>query len=374
MPTHTFAIDTRWVDEESAGTGRYIESLVQAMLALDHQDRFHLWGTPLTVTAPNSHNYPFTGNYRRAWQLAWKTVGWPTVDLVGPSADLWHFTNYVAPPTSKPFVLTIYDLTFVKYPEFVESKNLSYLQQFVPDSLARAEHILVISEATRDALLEEFTLPAERVTVTPLACDPGFGRQTSAESLDRIKRKYGIEGDYFLSVGTLEPRKNLRSLLMAMAGMRRKLHDQLVVVGGQGWLFAETKELLRKLGLTNRVIFTGYVPPGELPTLYQGAKVFVFPSHYEGFGIPVLEAMAAGTAVVCSNAPAIPEVAGTAALYFDPEDIEALKLALGRALDDESLRARLVEVGHEQAKQFSWKRTAEQTLQVYQQVLTKPAR
>lgn len=374
--THTVAIDTRWVEGRvaAAGTKTYIESLVKGILRHDQANRYHLWGAPLTVTAPNAHNYTFTGNYRRAWQLIWKTIGWPGVDLIGPPADLWHFTNYVAPPTRKPFVLSVLDLTFVHHPEFVEPKNLEYLRRFVPDSLERAEKVITISEATKEALLAEFKLPLDKVVVTPLAADPAFIEPVPPEELARIKEKYGIDRDYFLAVGTLEPRKNLKSLLLAFAAIRKQTTEQLVVVGGQGWLFEETQALLDKLGLGSRVIFTDYAPGRELPALYQAAKLFVFPSHYEGFGIPVLEAMAAGTPVISSNAASLPEVGGAAALYFDPEDVEALKFALQRTLGDPELRKRLVEAGREQAATFSWDITAAETLKVYDTVWLRSQR
>lgn len=373
MSSRTFTIDTRWVESAvaAAGTKTYIEQLVKALLALDQENRYHLWGSPLEVTAPNAHNFNFHGYWRRAWQLAWKTVGWPPVDLVAPkaSADLWHFTNYVAPPTRKPFVLSILDLTFVTHPEFVEPKNLEYLKQFVPDSLARASHIVAISEATREAVLREFKVPAGKITATPLAADPRFGKELPPEELSRIKEKYGIEGDYVLAVGTLEPRKNLKNLLLAFAAMRKNTSEQLVVAGGHGWLFDETEQLLRKLGLGSRTILTGYVPDRELPGLYQGAKAFVFPSHYEGFGLPILEAMLAGTPVVTANTSSMPEVGGTAALYFDPSDTKGLRLALERVLTDEPLRERLIEAGREQAGKFSWQETARKTLGAYYKAL-----
>ena len=376
MATRTFGIDTRWVESKvaAAGTNTYIESLVKGLVALDHDNRYHLWGAPVPVTAPNAHNDRFTGRWRRAWQLVWKTVGWPTVDLVGPKVDLWHFTNYVAPPTHRPFVLSVLDLTFVQHPDFVEPKNLQFLRKWVPDSIERADQVITISEAARESILESFKVPADKVTVTHLACDPEYFEEVPVEQRQRIKEKYGIEGDYFLAVGTLEPRKNLKSLLLAYAAMRKETPDQLVVVGGQGWLFEETQELLRKLGLGTRVVMTGYVPKEEMPALYQGAKLFVFPSFYEGFGIPILEAMAGGTPVLCSNTSSMPEVAGTAALYFDPEDTKGIRLALQRALGDQQLRERLAEAGREQAALFSWEQTAQQTLAVYERVLQIRAR
>jgi alpha-1,3-rhamnosyl/mannosyltransferase len=371
MAARSIAIDTRWVESRVAGAGTktYIDSLTTALLAADTENHYHFWGASVPATAPNAHQHRFAGHYRRAWQLAWKTIGWPPVEWIAPKADLWHFTNYVAPPTNKPFVLTVYDLSFVRHPDFAEPKNLAYLQRFVPDSLERARRIITISDFVRDEILEAFKVPADKVTVTPLAAPPEFSRKVPPAELSNVTDKYGIDGEYFLAVGTLEPRKNLKTLLLAFAAARRQTTEQLVVVGGQGWLFEETQDLLRKLGLGSRVIFTDYVPARELPALYAGAKLFVFPSFYEGFGIPILEAMAAGTPVICSNTSSLPEVGGTAALYFDPNDTEALKLALRRTLADDQLRARLAEAGREQAAGFTWQRTAELTLAAYRQAL-----
>lgn len=371
MPKRTIGIDTRWLESKvaAAGTNTYITSLMQAMLQLDAADSFVSWGTTAGFSAGNLQHKEFTGYYRRAWQLAWKTLGWPPADPVLPKADLWHFTNYVAPPTGRPFVLTVYDLSFVDHPEFTEPTNLRYLERHVPDSLARADQVITISQHARDGLIEHFDLAPQKVKVTHLAADERFTKEVPEEEVGRIKDKYGIEGEYLLAVGTLEPRKNLKNLLMAMAGLRRSTTEQLVVVGGQGWLFDETQQLLTKLGLGSRVVLTGYVPSGELPGLYQGAKAFVFPSFYEGFGLPLLEAMHAGTPVVCSNTSSLPEVAGGAALYFDPADVKGMKLALERVLNDENLRNRLSEAGRDQAAQFSWDKTAKETLDIYHNVL-----
>ncbi|MDP3999869.1 MAG: glycosyltransferase family 1 protein [bacterium] len=372
--SHTFNIDTRWLESRTAtgGTGIYIKKLVPALLKLDTVNRYHLWGSPVKmsgVTAQNVHSFPFQGNWRRGWQLLWKTVGWPPVDLPGPRCDLWHFTNYVAPPTRKPFVVTIHDLTFVKYREYVEPKNLAYLERFVPDTLQRAGQIIAVSESTRDGIVDAFKISRNKITVVPHAADPRFGEEQDPVATGRIAKKYGIDRDYLLTVGTLEPRKNLKTLFLAFSALRKHVREQLVVVGGKGWLFEETQQLIRKLGLADRVILTGFVPDAELPALYAGAKAFVFPSHYEGFGIPLLEAMTSGTPVVTSNTSSMPEVAGSAALYFDPDDDKGMRLAIERVLGDAKLRQRLVGAGHEQAARFSWERTAHRTLGAYYKAL-----
>lgn len=368
----TFSVDTRWIESKVAGAGTksYIEGLVGGLLRVDTENRYHLWGAQVPHTAHHAHYERFVGNYRRAWQLAWKTFGWPPVDWVGPKdTDLWHFTNYVAPPTARPFVVTIHDLAFVHFPQYAEEKNLAFLQKFVPDTLERASQVIAVSEATKEDLLSNFKVSEAKITVTPEAADPYFMRPVPAEEIERIKDKHGIDGEYFLTVGTLEPRKNLKNLLLAFAGIRRQTTETLVVTGGQGWRFADTEELLRKLGLGTRVVFTDYVPKSELAALYHGAKLFVFPSHYEGFGIPVLEAMSTGLPVISSNTSSLPEVGGGAALYFDPHDTEALKLALRRTLADPKLLGRLSEASRVQAGKFDWDTTARLTLGAYQRAL-----
>lgn len=371
---YTFTIDTRWLESRTAtgGTGMYIKELVPALLKLDTVNRYQLWGSPVRTpgaSAQNVRTYPFEGNWRRGWQLLWKTVGWPPAELPGPRGDLWHFTNYVAPPCRKPFVVTVHDLTFVKHPEFVEPKNLKYLERFVPDTLQRAAQIIAVSEATREGLVDAFKVSRNKVTVVPHAADPRFGREQDPAATGRIAKKYGIDRDYLLTVGTLEPRKNLKTLFLAFSALRKSTKEQLVVVGGKGWLFEETRRMIGKLGLTDRVILTGFVPDAEMPALFAGAKAFVFPSHYEGFGIPLLEAMTAGTPVVTSNTSSMPEVAGTAALYFDPDDDKGMRLAIERVLEDRKLRQRLVAAGHEQAARFTWERTAHKTLGAYHKAL-----
>lgn len=362
----TYAIDTRWVEyPATGGTKTYIESLAKALLAIDQEDKFHFWGSPLEVGSTNSHVDPFGGWYRRAWQLSWKTFGTPPLDWMRPKPDVWHFTNYVAPPTKRPFVVTVHDLTFLEHPDYVEPKNLDYLTKFVPETLQAASKILAVSEFTAEAIAEHFPREKEKIITTPLGCEERFFEPTTREDISLVKDTYSIDGEYLLSVGTLEPRKNLRTLLLAFAAIRRHTTEQLVVVGNQGWLFDETQQLLEKLGLGSRVVLTGAVSDRDLRALYAGAKTFVFPSHYEGFGIPVLEAMAAGAPVLASSAASLPEVGGGSALYFDPEDTEALGNALRRLLEDAPLRQRLSSAGRERAKQFTWRETAEKTLRAY---------
>ena len=362
--------DTRWLEgpAPAAGIATYIRSLLAELARIDRQNEYSLWGENIPTGSPSVRHARFTGLYRRAWQLAWKTLRWPSIRWVAPAVDLWHFTNFVAPPTDKPFVLTVYDLTFVEHPEFVEPKNLAYLRRFVPESLARAAQVITISDAMRNGIIDQFGLSESKVTRIYPAFDQRFLRRVQADEIIGVKQRYGIGGDYLITVGTLEPRKNLRGLLQAFAQMSAGMSEYLVVVGGQGWLFEETRALLQKLGLGSRVILTGYVPQADLAVLYHGAKLFIFPSHYEGFGIPLLEAMAAGLPVACSNTSSLPEIAGAAAVYFDPNDPESMKIAIRRILTDAPLRDALRRAGSERIQHFSWERTAKETLTIYEEV------
>jgi len=209
------------------------------------------------------------------------------------------------------------------------------------------------------------------------------------EAIEAVKARYGIAGDYVLFVGTLQPRKNLIRLIEAFSPSTRlrraqssrsgrRLSNpqspisnlQLVIAGKKGWLYEEIFQQVEELELEGKVVFTGYVVAGDLPALLSGAGLFVFPSLYEGFGLPVLEAMACGTPVICSNASSLPEVAGDAALLVDPLDVEGLAAAMERVLGDEALRAELIERGFERARKFSWERCARETLDVLERAVS----
>lgn len=372
---HTFAVDTRWLKTPATGVGTYIRSTIEALARLDTVNRYKLWGAAVSTGNPHFSYHRFGGRWQWWWEKWWNHFNHPSLDMVGPRADLWHFTNYGALPTSKPYVVSVCDLAWLYYPEQVLPTHLDYLKAYVPKSLQRAAHVLTISEATKKDIVKEFGVPASRISVTHLAAGPQFAKPASGQKVAYLKQKYGIEGDYLLAVGTLEPRKNLRTLLEALvtpAG--RKLNLPLVVVGGQGWRAEEARELIAKLGLSNRVILTGYVPDEELPALYCGAKLFVFPSVYEGFGIPVVEAMTAGAAVITTKVSAIPEVAGKAARYVDPANAGELAEVITELLGDSKQRLALIKAGRKQAAKFSWEQTAKGTLDVYQKVLKERGR
>ncbi len=302
----------------------------------------------------------------------------PVERLVGP-VDLFHATDFVLPPTRARTrtLLTVHDLSFVRDPESAPLSLRRYLNQVVPRSVARAHHVLADSQATKDDLVELYGTAPDKITVLYCGVDPRFTPQKQRGEEERIRRRYKLgHQPYILSLGTLQPRKNYSRLISAFARVadvsrridgRPTLHN-LVIVGKQGWLFDSIKADAARLGVRTRVIFPGYVRDEDLPALYRNADLFIFPSLYEGFGLPPLEAMACGTPVVTSNVSSLPEVVGDAGLTVDPTDIYALANAMSRVLQDSRLREEMVEKGLARAAQFTWLRAARQLQQVYRRL------
>ena len=294
-------------------------------------------------------------------------------DRLLPGASLFHATEHLLLPLrSVPTVLTVHDLIFRHLPEHHKWLNRWYLNWALPLYCRRATRIIAISECTRRDLSAAYGVPAEKITVIHEAADPRFRPQPAAR-VAAVRRRYGLPERYLLFVGTIEPRKNLTRLLHAFEVLRDEgLSDALVVVGQRGWLYDAFFAALERSPAREAVILPGFVPDEDLPAVYAGAQALAFPSLYEGFGLPVLEAMACGTPVACSGTSSLPEVAGDAALTFDPASEAAILAALRELLVDPSLRQALASRGLERAAQFSWDRVAAETEAVYGSLLDTP--
>lgn len=282
-------------------------------------------------------------------------------------ASLVHCT-YVAPPRCPvPTVVTVHDVSFARHPEWFTARDRALLGAAVPYSARRARAVITPSEHARREVVELLRIPERRVHVTPEACGPEFrplGPAARAEAL----RRCGVDGPYVLSLGNLQPRKNLGRLLDAWRHLRdaHLLEDhRLVLAGGTHGKREPVARMVAESGLTREVLLPGHVRQEDLPALYAGATAFVYPSLYEGFGLPLLEAMACGVPAACSEAASLPEVADDAALLFDPHDTEAIAAALGALLADEGLRAALVARGFSRAATFSWAACARRTFDAY---------
>jgi glycosyltransferase involved in cell wall biosynthesis len=269
-------------------------------------------------------------------------------------------------------VVTFHDLTFFILPERYPRTRLAYFRSVSWATAKAADMLICPSQAVRDDIVRILRAPPEKVRAIAEAAAPAFRPIDDSAVVDRLRYKHVLPDRFVLSVGSLEPGKNRTTLLKAFAELRRRgVEHKLVVAGQRAWKYGDDFRLAEELGLKGDVIFTGYVSPEEMPALYAAADLFVFPSLYEGFGLPVLEAMACGVPVVASNVSSIPEVAGDAALLVGPRDAAALCDAMERILKDSDLRATLRHRGLERAATFSWERAARETLAVYEEAVKK---
>jgi glycosyltransferase involved in cell wall biosynthesis len=283
--------------------------------------------------------------------------------------DLMHGTmNVISPGVGRPTVVTVHDLAFLTFPETVTRRRYQYLKWATGRSVRSAARVLTVSEATKRDVIARFGIPAERVDVTPLGVESRF-RPAAPDDMDRLVRRLGLRLPFVLSVGTLEPRKNLPTLLRAFKRIATEVPHTLVVAGAEGWKSEGVKRALEEVKLGDRLTFTGFLPDADLPALYSAAEAFAFPSLYEGFGLPVLEAMACGTPVLTAADSSLPEVAGDAALLVDPRDDEAIAEGLRSLLTDSALRASLSSAGIARAVGFTWQRTAECTVAAYRRAV-----
>jgi glycosyltransferase involved in cell wall biosynthesis len=269
-------------------------------------------------------------------------------------------------------IVTIHDLAFLAHPEALGAGRRRYLTAIIALSARRAAKIIAVSAFTRDEIVARLGVPADKVAVVHNAVDAAFA-PLPPDEIARFRAEQGLPERLILWVGTLEPRKNLTGLLDAFAHLAPQIDAELVIVGGQGWMYDDALARVATLGLAGRVRFAGFVPDAQLPRWYNAASVFVYPSLYEGFGLPPLEALACGVPTVTSAGTAMAEIVGDAALLADPRDPAALAAAIGRALDDTALRAALRDAGPRRAAGFTWARAAAATRAVYAEVLERPA-
>jgi glycosyltransferase involved in cell wall biosynthesis len=358
-----------------AGLGRYAESLTRALVAA-HPGRYGLFYNrergvnPL----PGLEHLPVRTvalGYKPWRMLVWLgQLAHVGLDNLLPDAELFHATEHLLLSLrSIPTVLTVHDLIFRRLPAHHKPLNRWYLNLTVPLYCRRANHVIAVSEYTRRDLISAYGLPPEKITVVCEAAAPRF-RLQPPEAVAAVLARYGLPNRYLLFVGTIEPRKNLTRLLAAFETIYREgLSDGLVIVGKRGWLYGDFFARLEQSPVKHAVLFPGYVMDEDLPGIYAGAQALVFPSLCEGFGLPVLEAMACGTPVVSSNASSIPEAGGEAALYFDPTDTAEITTTTRRLLREADLQDRLRTRGLAQAARFSWGLAATATEAVYDAVL-----
>lgn len=352
------AVDVSQMCYEGTGVARYVAGLTRAILKTDSQHQFTLYAGALKQKSFFDHLKTLKPWNRATWKifplppklagLALNSLNLPFELLTG-SVDLIHFSDWSEPYTRVPSITTVHDLVFHKYPTTVDplirSTQAKRLARLVNDRT----HILADSQSTKNDLMEIYHLPAARITVIYPGISPDYQPQSKKE-IERVKIKYHLPEKFIFSLGTQEPRKNLAKLVEAT----RDLELPLILAGKYGW------------GEQTRSI--GFIEDADLPAVYSAATVFAYPSLYEGFGFPVLEAMACGTPVVTSNVSSLPEVAGEAAILVDPASVDSIKAGIIKALKN---REKLITAGFLQAKQFTWEKTAKQTLEVYEKIANR---
>lgn len=365
-------IDIQAAIAQRAGVGRYTKSLVEHLGRFAGPDEFGLFyfdfqrkGVPFPV--PNAAQRAVRWCPGRVVQKAWKTVRFPPFDWFAGPADVYHFPNFIRPPLSRGrSVVTIHDVSFLRFPETTEARNLRYLTAQIGRTVRDADAILTDSTFIAREIEELLKVPASKIHPVLLGLPDDLRRPDDA-AVAAFRKQHGLERPYLLMVSTLEPRKNMPFLVEVFERLG-ELDGELVIAGMRGWKFEPILERMRTSPRATRIRHLDYVPEASLPALYAGAELLVFPSLYEGFGFPPLEAMACGTPVLSSRAGSLPEVLGDGAEYVEGYDAEAWAVRARTLLSDRTLRANVVERGLRRARLFSWDETARRTWDVYRKV------
>jgi glycosyltransferase involved in cell wall biosynthesis len=344
-------------DFRQTGVSRYVTELVRALEA---------------TAAPGDRLVELGGRLGPVGRRAAARIVWEqtllAADIARHRLDVFHGPVNALPAAIRtPSVVTIHDLAFLRYPQTVPTPRRTWLVGAIRHSARAADRVIAVSRHTADDLVDWLGIDPGTIRVIPLAASPGIRRLTGAE-LRVFRLKYELERPHILAVGTLEPRKNLAMLLRAFAAIRDAVPHRLVLAGPEGWLTGELHATARELGLGDRLVMTGFANDEALGGWSSSADLVAFPSLYEGFGLPLLEAMACGAPVLASNASALPEVGGDAAMYVDPGDQAAWSAAMLDLLRDPAARTRLTGAGLARAAAFSWEATARATWDVYREV------
>jgi glycosyltransferase involved in cell wall biosynthesis len=367
-----FCFDAQVAVDQRAGIGRYARCLAAALASVVHPDELELfWFDSRRRPAPASlagirarvHRWV----PRRLVQACWKAAGWPPFDWFAGRADVYHFPNFVRPPlASGRSVVTVHDLAFLRYPGTGERRNVRWLTSRIGDTVLRADAVIAVSEFGAREMEELLGVSRERLHAIPNGVSI---RRPAPDDVVATRRRLGLDAPYLLHVGTLEPRKNIPFLVDVFERLER-FDGDLVIAGQHGW---KDGPILRRIvgsRRAHRIRHLDFVGEEDLPSLYAGAETFVFPTLYEGFGLPALEAMACGTPVVAAGVASLPEVVGDAGILVDGYDADEWAARVARVLDDAELCDRLRRAGPARAAELTWGKAAQRTLDVYRKVVS----
>lgn len=365
-------LDTVAMKADLYGVGNYIRNLVCGLLAAESEDRYIL----ITSESGIHHLLPLANAVSlescptsRPLRICWEQAVLPRI-LKARKVELFHGLASVLPlRRCCRRVVTVHDLTTVLMPDCHTVTRRSYLRWMIPKACDRADGIIAVSESTRDDLVTHLRISPQKIFVVHLGVAEAFRPVSDMAQLLKVRRKYGLPEKFILYVGTLEPRKNVKTLVTAYEQAGDVLREfSLVLAGSLGWGYQPLLRQISSSPVGDRIILPGYIAAEDLPAIFSAASVFVYPSLYEGFGLPILEAMACGTPVITSNVSSMPEVAGDAALLFDPGSPTDLLVAIRKVLAEVEVRNSLAERGIARARFFTWEQTARKTRQVYAQL------
>jgi glycosyltransferase involved in cell wall biosynthesis len=363
-----FAVDAHAIGRHLTGNEVYVRSLLRGFAELDRESEFIACVSEREAEA----SIPARFRVRHVSANPYRRLGWDLERMVRKERpDLVH-VQYTGPVfCSAPTVVTVHDVSFIEHPEYFTGLRSAQLRLTVSRTVRNAAKVITVSEFSRSAILRAYDIPTEKVVAIPNAASPEFrvvGRERAQKA---VRERLGFDAPFVFSVGDLQPRKNHIGLIAAFSQLMARqpqLPHHLVLTGKETWFTPKVLEAASKSGFASRIHFTGFVGDPELLELYNACECFVFPSFYEGFGLPILEAMACGRAVACSSTSAMPEVADGAGLLFNPHDTDDMARALADILLDPELRARMERLGLQRAAGFTWQKSARATLEVYHEI------
>ncbi|VVB55591.1 D-inositol-3-phosphate glycosyltransferase [uncultured archaeon] len=371
------AIITDYIDDYTGGINTYITNILKIIAVNKNKDKLfysvHFKKNPVHKTFQNFEEVIVHRNGTPLGKIIRKFFVLPLI-LQKKKIDIVHDTYHFGPflfPAKYKKIVTVHDITPIILSGYHQKLSIAYHKIIMYLILKHVDKIITVSNNTKTDLIKCFSIPGDKIKVIYLAADKIYYRRTNDEIIP-IKKKYGLNSKIILYIGTLEPRKNVVGLIKSFHILKNLgLEHKLVIVGRKGWGYIEIFECVKKLNLQKDVIFLGYVPTEDLPAMYSMSDLFVYPSFYEGFGLPPLEAMACGCPVIASNTSSLPEVVGDAGIMIDPYNIDELSEAMYSVLINEMDRKDMIKKGLERAEMFSWKKTAEETLEVYEEVFNE---
>jgi len=370
-------LDIRPFLKQATGVGVYYKNLLFSLAEMDHENRYFLFSSSLKDRFPQSMLPPFARREFRDRRLPvmilnylWHTWEWPPVDhFFREELDLTHSPIPLILPTRGKTIVTVHDLFFMDQPQLVGREAGKFFRRRIGNSLRDADGILTVSRFVKTQILERFSVNEKKVQAVYHGVNASFFESPGEEFLETVRQKHALPSSFLLFVGTVEPRKNLLRLIDALSLLARdQIQVPLVIAGKKAMDYGRLQDRIQKHGLESHVLLLDFLPLLELRALYRLAEALVFPSLSEGFGLPVVEAMASGLPCVLSRAPAIPEIAQQAAIFFDPNESEDIASAIRRVLTEEKLRENLIAQGLKRSEDFSWKKAAEKTLRFYRSI------